>query len=211
MTSLTYGSRGRPQRAIAFATIAGLHALVIGLILSGLGRTAVQMVFNSTEVEVIDEPVKAAPPPPPPADPTLQNTVVDLGPAPDIDLTIPDDGAGTALTGAISETPPQQPPVAQAAPLPIRLVGRNRLPNTDDYYPAQKIREGIEGASVVKVCVDENGKRTGEPTVQQSSGDAGLDLGAQRVARDGRYARAMQGDKYVPNCYAFRIIFQVRK
>ena len=211
MTSLTYGSRPRPERAIAFGVIAGLHALVIGLILSGLGRAAVQMVFKGTQVEMIDEPVSVVPPPPPPDSPDLIRKEIDLGPPPDHPFTVEDDGGGTSLTGAITEAPPQQPPVAQATPLPIRLVGRHRLPNTDDYYPAQKIRDGIEGASVVKVCVDENGKRTSEPTVQQSSGDAGLDLGAQHVARDGRYARAMQGERYVPNCYAFKIIFQVRK
>jgi hypothetical protein len=45
--------------------------------------------------------------------------------------------------------------------------------------------------------------------VTQSSGDARLDKGAIGVARDGRYARAMRGDAYVPNCYGFRIIFAI--
>jgi periplasmic protein TonB len=211
MTSLTYGSRGRPERAIAFATIAGLHALAIGLILSGLGRTAVQMVFADIQGDVFDEPKSDSPPPPPPEAPTFENAVVDLGPLPDIDFTDVDDGAGTALTGAITETPTPAAQPAAPSPLPIRLVGRHRLPNTEDYYPAAKIREGIEGTSVVKMCVDADGKATGEPIVLQSSGDAGLDLGAQHVVRDGRFARAIQGERYVPNCYSFRVIFKMRR
>ncbi len=209
MTSLTYGSRPRPERAIAFGVIAGLHALVIGLILSGLGRTAVTVLMADIQAQIIDPPRTTVEPPPLPQ-PTFQRVKVDVGPKPD--FPVPgDDPPANAISGDVTEPLPPAAQPAVPAPEPIRLVGRHRLPNTDDYYPAQKIRDGIEGASVVKVCVDENGKRTSEPTVQQSSGDAGLDLGAQHVARDGRYARAMQGDRYVPNCYAFKIIFQVRK
>ena len=82
MTSITYGSRGRPQRAIAFATIAGLHALVIGLILSGLGRTAVQMIAHEMELTPLPEAEKQVRPPAPPEAPTLEQRIVDLGPHP---------------------------------------------------------------------------------------------------------------------------------
>jgi TonB family protein len=207
MTSLTYGSRPRPERALAFATIAGLHALVIGLILSGFGRTAVTVLIGDLQAQIIDPPKTTEHPLPPPQ-PTFQRVKVDV---PKPYFKVDDPPPANAISGEVAEPPLPVPQVASPAPEPIRLVGRHRLPNTDDYYPAAKIRDGIEGASVVKVCVDANGRRTGDPTVQQSSGDAGLDLGAQHVARDGRYARAMQGDQYVPNCYAFRIIFQVRK
>ena len=106
-------------------------------------------------------------------------------------------------------TPPVAPPIAK--PDPIRLVGKNVLPNTEDYYPPTARREGAEGAANVQVCVDERGKRQGEPTVTQSSGDARLDKGAVALARDGKYARSMRGDAYVPNCFGFRIIFTMQK
>ena len=209
MTSITYGSRDRPQRAIAFATIAGLHALVIGLILSGLGRTAVTVLMGDIQAQLIDPPKPTVDPPPPPQ-PTFQRVKVDVGPKPDFQVAT-DDPPSNTISGDVTEPLPPVPQVAASAPLPIRLVGRHRLPNTEDYYPATKTREGIEGTSVVKMCVDANGKATGEPIVLQSSGDAGLDLGAQHVVRDGRFARAIQGDQYVPNCYSFRIIFKMRR
>jgi len=34
-----------------------------------------------------------------------------------------------------------------------------------------------------------------------------LDKAAIRLARDGKYARAMRGDTPVPNCYRFRVTF----
>ena len=84
------------------------------------------------------------------------------------------------------------------------------MPDTQEYYPPAVIRDGIEGAAYVRVCVDERGTRRGEPTLEQSSGNAQLDVGALNVARHGRYARAVQGSTPVPNCYRFRIAFKIR-
>jgi TonB family protein len=95
-------------------------------------------------------------------------------------------------------------------PPPIRLIGRNQLPNTSDFYPPALIRQGVEGAAVVRVCVDEKGSRRGEPAVEQSSGNARLDAGAIGVARAGQYARAMQGDTPVPVCHRIRIGFNLK-
>lgn len=210
MSSITHGSPHRSQRVVTCATIAGLHAAVIALIVSGFGRIAVDALMGSSVATIIDRPNEDVPQPPPPATPDYVQPAIDLGPAPDLDFEYSDPGTGTAITGETTNIP--TPPVVVTTPvvLPIRLVGQHRLPNTDDYYPPPAIRGGIEGASVVRVCVDANGKRTGDPVLQTSSGDASLDRGALHVVRDGRYARSMQGDQYVPNCYAFKIIFKVR-
>jgi TonB family protein len=212
MTSLTYsaarGSAGRSQRAIAFATIAGLHAIVIVAIVSGFARTTVQRIWD--QPITIDFPEKPDPtvvPPPPPANPSFERPDVDTGPLPDIQIDFPSGDSTTAIT-PVAERPPV-PTVTRPVALPIRLVGKHRLPNTDDYYPASEIRNGVEGASTVGVCVDANGKRSSDPTLVQSSGSAKLDEGAKHVLRDGRYARAMQGDQYVSSCYQFRIVFKI--
>jgi protein TonB len=204
MTSLVTANRS--PRMVALAVIAGLHALVIYLVASGLMRTTVQVLMGSSIAEIIQLPPKADQPPPLPP-PHFVPAVVDPVLPPLVPVDFPTDDGGTAITPTFTEV--ATVPAAQPAPAPIHLVGRHRLPNTEEYYPAAKIREGIEGTSTVRVCVDANGKRAGEPTVESSSGDAGLDQGALHVLRDGRYARAMQGDQYVPNCYAFRIIFKV--
>ena len=213
MATLTYGSaqRGgaaRSQRLVAFATIAGLHALVLAVIVSGFGRIAVQVLSGDITARIIDPPKDIIDPPPPPP-PTLRQIDVDAGPPPDVPIET-EGGGETAISVPLAVPQPVAPvAVASPAPLPIRLVGKHRLPNTDDYYPASEIRNGVQGASIVSVCVDENGKRSNEPSVVESSGTARLDQGAMHVLRDGRYALEMQGDRYVPNCYQFRIIFKV--
>jgi TonB family protein len=81
------------------------------------------------------------------------------------------------------------------------------MPNTADYYPANEIRLGKEGTAEVQSCVDVNGKLDGTPTVQATSGREPLDKAAIRLARDGKYARAMRGQTPIPNCYRFRVTF----
>ena len=77
------------------------------------------------------------------------------------------------------------------------------MPDTQEYYPPALIREGIEGAAYVRVCAwMRRGTRRGEPTLEQSSGNAQLDVGALNVARHGRYARAVQGSTPVPTATA---------
>jgi TonB family protein len=117
---------------------------------------------------------------------------------------------GGAITGAGPAPPPYVPPIA-AQSAPIRLLGKHQLPATEEYYPSDLRRSGIEGATNIRVCVDERGIRQGEPTIEKSSGNDRLDLGALNVARRGRYARAVQGGVPVGNCYRFKIIFEIIK
>lgn len=215
MTSLTYGSatRGsaaRSQRAVLFGTIAGLHALVIALIVSGFGRVAMESILPEMKATVLPPVAESPRPTPPPQDPVLRHAWVEKVPTPVVHFQV-DDDVGPTITVPFDDTKPP-PPIIETRPVPppIHLVGKHRLPNSDDYYPLDKIREGAEGASTVGVCIDANGKRNSEPKVVESSGDASFDSGAMRLLRDGRYARAMQGDQYVANCYQFRIVFKLK-
>jgi TonB family protein len=169
----------------------------------------VKLVFEPAIVKFI-EPPKPVEAPPPPTIPDLVATRVDPGPEPDIQLNLPSDSR-TAITTQPPETGTAV--VEQAPPRvePIHLVGKHQLPNTMDYYPATSRRLGVEGTTSISVCVDERGKRTGEPTVIESSGDARLDAGALAIARAGRYARSARGATFVPNCYGFNIVFQMQK
>ena len=89
-------------------------------------------------------------------------------------------------------------------------MGKNWLPNSQDYYPPDLIRSGVQGNAQLRVCVDEAGHLSGPPVVEQTSGNARLDQGALNVVRAGRYARAVRGDTPVPNCYEFRIVFSLK-
>jgi TonB family protein len=197
------------QRALTFAAIVAFHIVVIYLFASGLGSATLKVVTTALTATLIDSPPESADPPPQPAPTIEREAVVDLGPLPDYPINVPSDDGGTALRGVQTLDPP---PVSVAPPPPaepIHLIGRNQLPNTENYYPPQLIREGVEGAANIRVCVDERGRRQGDPTVTESSGNARLDRAAIDVGRDGRYARAARGETFVPNCYAFRIVFKV--
>jgi Gram-negative bacterial TonB protein C-terminal len=197
------------QRAVMFAAIVALHVVLVYLFASGLAASTINVVFGKTDVTFLDEPQEANDPPPPPNVELYQPKIDDFGPIPD-PMPGEDHDTGTALTlPPTVATPPVAQPVAPRVE-PIHLVGKHQLPNTEDYYPPSLIRENVQGATSISVCVDERGKRTGEPTVIDSSGDARLDKAALAVGRDGRYARSARGETFVPNCYGFKIVFKVK-
>ena len=91
------------------------------------------------------------------------------------------------------------------------MLGANQLPNSEEFYPPDMRRLNVQGATNLRVCVDAQGARVGEPTIEQSSGFPSLDLGAVNLAKHGRFARSMLGDTPVGNCFRFRIAFKIPK
>jgi TonB family protein len=195
-----------PPRAATFVGIAALHVFFVYLFMSGLAQSAFHQFDEPIKVIDVKESIPQRPVPPPIDRPVYGVAKVDL-PLPQ-DVPVP---ADDAITAVVVDTPPTSgtAAVTPPPPEPIRLIGTNRIPNAERYYPPHLIRQGIEGATVVRACVDERGRLQGDPTVQRSSGYEGFDRGAIEAARDGRYARATQGGKAVPNCYDFRINFVV--
>jgi periplasmic protein TonB len=196
------------QRAIVLAAIIAFHVLLLIALSNGLARTTLQRVLEPIDATVIDKPTRTEEPPPAPPPPEFTPPrQIDLGPPPDV--YIAEAEVGPTITAPVTPDPvPIAPPQPRVEP--IRLVGRNVLPNTEDYYPPTERRNGVEGATNVEVCVNERGKRVGDPRVTQSSGNARFDKAALDVARAGRYARAARGEAFVPNCYGFRIIFTMK-
>lgn len=197
-----------PPRALTFVGIAALHVCFIYLFMTGLAQSAFNEFTKATGV-IIQEPERPIEPPPTivPEGWDPPTAVVPFTEVP-IDDPVPD--TGRAITADFSNDPTPISGTAEVTPLPpepIRLVGTNRIPNAERYYPADMRRRNIEGATVVRACVDENGRLQGDPAVQRSSGYEGFDKGAIEAARDGRYARATQGGLPIPNCYAFKISF----
>lgn len=197
-----------PARAVLFLGIAGFHALLAYLFGSGLITQTIKILVPEKPIEIIDVPPR---PPietttPPPAGPTQFTARIDDPlPLPPINPVVDPPLASepiTTMTGSVGPTA-----ISSPITLPIRLVGRNVMPNTADYYPANEIRMGKEGTAEVESCVDVNGKLDGAPTIQATSGREPLDKAAIRLARDGKYARAVRGETPVPNCYRFRVTF----
>lgn len=195
------------QRAIVFAGIVGFHVVLVYFLATGLATQTIQVILQPLEGTILPEKIVEPTRPPPPPTTITDRAIVDFGPDPDFDINIPDGGT------AITRPPVADPPTVIIEPPPridpIHLVGKHRLPNTEDFYPPHLIRLGVEGATNIRICVDESGRRQGDPTVIESSGDARLDEAALTVGRAGRYARSARGETYVPNCYAFRIVFKV--
>jgi TonB family protein len=197
-----------PSRTLVAGAIVALHIAAAYVLITGLIHHGVPPAEPRTQAHVMIESAPA------PRDPIIKPQVllhhprINQPPAPDppvtpVQATVPD-----PASVADPVLPPGVPRVA--VPADIHVLGRNQLPDTEEYYPPAKRRDGVEGVSDVRVCVDAQGLREGEPVLERSSGDADLDRGALNVARHGRYARAVRGGEPVPYCYRFRIIFRIR-
>ncbi|HEY2809009.1 MAG TPA: energy transducer TonB [Steroidobacteraceae bacterium] len=194
------------RRALAFSGIAAFHILIAYLLLTALVQPPRLEDTRMTGVVLPNIPPAAPPQTTPDFHPS------DLsGPIP-----VPEPGPGalpqdqSPVVAVVSEGSPAGVGMV-VAPVPIRPLGANQLPNTEDYYPPDLRRLEVQGATHVRVCVDAQGARQGEPVIEESSGNARLDLGALNIARHGRYARSVQGNTPVGNCFRFRIAFRITR
>jgi hypothetical protein len=194
------------RRALAFSGIAAFHILIAYLLLTALVQPPPRPQEPPINASVIQDPVIK-----PPADtsdfrPSGHVTIAVPNPEP----WAPPQGPST-LAATAGEPPAVSGTTVVPAVAPIRMIGANQLPNTEDFYPPDLRRLNVTGATHVRGCVDAQGMRQGDPTIEESSGNARLDMGAMNIARHGRYARAMQGDTPVGSCYRFRIAFKITK
>ena len=128
-----------------------------------------------------------------------------------------DPGLVTVDTDTIKEVTTEFLPPQPAQPSQPRMVNRvlggpgKGFPNTEDFYPQNLIREHREGAVTVRSCVDEKGRLTAAPTVADSSGTAGLDAAALKLASagSGHYRATTEDGQPVSSCYLFRVKFRV--
>jgi TonB family protein len=195
-----------PRRTLAVGGILALHLLVVYLLATGLIHTIAAPEPPAITMKLMNDPPRVTPVPPRTRDPHLRQRTTEIA-VPPVEWQPPPAAADSPAEAMLAVTgEPNRLPEPAAEPL--RVVGSNQLPNTEEFYPADRRRLGIEGASHVRVCVDARGSRQGEPVLEQSSGDSELDHAALNVARHGRYARAQQGGMAVPNCYRFRIVFK---
>jgi TonB family protein len=194
-----------PRRTLAACGIILLHLLVIYLLATALMHTLAAPALPPLVARFIPERTPVRAPAPRVVAPNFQPTRVAIEP-PRAELRVVAPDAPPTPATMVVERPAL--PGTAVAPEPVHLLGRNVLPDSEDYYPADRRRQGIEGGATVRVCVDARGTRSGEPLIEESSQDAQLDAAALNVARHGRYTRAEQGGVAVPNCYRFHIVFR---
>lgn len=97
--------------------------------------------------------------------------------------------------------------VVVPAPTELRFEA---VKSTDDYYPNTSLQLQEEGVVIVRVCVGADGKISGTPAVESSSGRRRLDAAAVAWTREAlRFTPATREGRPVPACKGFRVRFKI--
>jgi TonB family protein len=201
------------RRTTAVALIVGLHAVIIYGFATGLVHTAIRDIVQPMVTTVI--PFQPKPEEPPPLlPPTLEQHPIQIARSEiPIDVVIDKVGVQDLTTDDVLDHSPVI--LTPTTPTTVVVLGGpgKAFPNTDDYYPPAEIRAGRQGTTAVQVCTDDKGRLTAAPTIAQTSGSAGLDEGALKLAKagSGHYRAATQDGRAVGSCYGFRIKFYLKK
>jgi len=162
--------RDPTRHMVGIATVVLVHVVVIYAMMTGLVRTAVDIVKKPLTATIIKE---APPPPPPPPPKKIEAPRPPPAFVPQADIPAPSDVAtsGPTIT-AVTAAPPAPaqaaPPPVVAAPAPPPpppkpAVRRGVTPThrEDPVYPRGALRAGIEkGRVLARVHIDEQGNVT---------------------------------------------------
>jgi TonB family protein len=209
------GSTPLSRRSAIFILILCMHVALIVAVARSFAVHAIKKPPSVTKGIILPDTPHPAVVPLPPLNLDLQHArwVVPDIPIPVVDVAptitnpqVTDDAAG-AIIG---------PSATGDSAMAVKRVGGGPgigFPDTDDYYPAQAIRQREEGAAAVRVCVDEKGRLSADPTLGQSSGYALLDEGALRLAKagSGHYRSTTENGRPIGDCYSFRVRFRLKQ
>jgi hypothetical protein len=197
------------RRTVTFLAIAGVHVLIIYAFVSGLAQHVVAALPILTHGFVELQSAPQHPVPVPPRADFHRTTIPvepwDLPPLPKFEVG-PDAAPSDVGPGDPGGTQPPLPP----QPVQRTAGGPGKgFPNTDDYYPAASRRIAETGAALVRVCVDTQGRLSGDPTIAASSGSRRIDAGALNLATagSGHYRPTLEDGAPVNSCFAYRIRF----
>ena len=164
--------RDPARHVIGITFVVVMHALLIYALITGLGRTIVEVIKKPLNATIIEE-IKAPPPPPPPPPPKkIVEAPKVQAPEPYVpppDVPVPQTVEPVISAPAITPPPAPYviapPPVVEAPPAPpakpaIRK-GITPVKREDPVYPRQAIRLGIDkGKVVARLNIDEKGNVT---------------------------------------------------
>jgi len=199
-----YVQENSSRRLTVLLSIFFFHILLGYGLVNGLARKVIEVIAAPLETDLIEELKQDKPPPPPP--PTLERPPVQV-PPPDITINVPMETNTTAISDVTTRAVPTPPP-RQATRVAPRLDVR-RSPPTDDFYPPSARRSEIEGLTTVSACVGADGKTTGEPGVQKSSGNTSLDEAAIKWAKRSRWIPGSEDGVAAQICTAFNVRFKL--
>ncbi|MDE8653115.1 energy transducer TonB [Novosphingobium album (ex Liu et al. 2023)] len=213
------------SRTIVFATVAGIHALVLYGLVTGLGGAYIERV--ATVFRTTNYPVDP-PSPPPTAEPEQKmpnqaDTVIttprapiplpDTGQRPYFEqppFALPQSGPGDDEVVVLPELKPT--PLPSGKPTPARPRNAPASWVTTDDYPTRELRDGVEGVVGFELTIGADGKVEG-CRVTNSSGSPGLDAATCKyVRRQARFEPATDANgTKVPGTYASRVNWVIPK
>jgi protein TonB len=200
--------RDPTRHVIGITFVILMHAALIYALVTGLGRTVVEVIKKPLTATIIEE-IKAPPPPPPPPPPPKK--VVEppkAAPEPYVpppDIPVPTPQAEPVISAPVATPPPQPyviappPPVVEAPPAPppkpaIRK-GITPIKREQPEYPKSAIRMGIEkGHVVARLNIDEKGNVTSVTIV---SADPPRHFDRAVIDALSQWKFAADGEKYV--------------
>ncbi len=202
------------RRTTAFVLIIGLHAVIIYGFATGLVPQVVKKIVPPMIAVVTPVVPRPKDPPPPLTPPTLsaEPFSIDKPPLiPEIMDDVPPTAQDVPTDLGMYQSPQIKAPPPQAINRVLGGPGKT-FPNTDDFYPPTEIRLGTTGSATVQVCTDDKGRLTAAPTLARTSGSAGLDAGALKLAKagSGHYRATTENGQPVSSCYPFRVRFDFR-
>jgi periplasmic protein TonB len=162
--------RDPTKHLIGIGFVVLMHLVVIYALITGLGRTMIEVIKKPITATIIDE-IKAPPPPPPPPKkielPKVQQPVQTYVPPPDIPVPTTQTEPVISAPTTVVPTEPNviAPPVVEAPPAPppkpaIRR-GLVRIKGDNPEFPRNAQRLNIEkGTVVARLNVDEKGNVT---------------------------------------------------
>ncbi|WKZ11218.1 MAG: energy transducer TonB [Gammaproteobacteria bacterium] len=198
------------RRALVFLCIVAIHVGFVWVLSKGLVPTIGEMIIGPAKVEMIEEVVEEDDKPPPPP-PKIETAPPPFVPPPDIAIDLPVEAAKTTAITATTKKPVAKPPPPPPAVkrVPPRQNPRRAL--VEPAYPPQSKRLGEEGATVLRLHIDAEGKVT-DAQVAQSSGFPRLDEAAVKHAmRSWRFLPGTEDGKPVAMWYEFRVVWKIEK
>jgi protein TonB len=202
--------RDPTRHLIGITFVVLVHALVIYVLLTGLGTKAIQIIKKPLTATIIEE-VKLPPPPPPPPPkkivepPKAQPEPAPFIPPPEIPnlpppITAPVIAAPTTVVPTAPHVIAPPPPVVEAPPPPpppkpaVRR-GIARISGDNPEYPRAALKAGIEkGYVLARVMIDEKGNVT-DVVIVKAEPPRYFDRAVIDALKDWKFRP--EGEKYV--------------
>jgi protein TonB len=194
------------QRALFFIAIVLIHIFLIWAFESGLATRIIHVADGPLETNIVQE-VKQHDLPPPPPPPKMEKPPVEV-PPPDVVINVPVEAASTAITNTTSkhvEAPPP-PPRAVVRTAAVALVKLD----PQNFYPPTSIRMNETGTTLIKYCWGVDGKLSGVPSVEKSSGSSRLDEAAIRLGNQERMKPGTVDGQPVAACANLSVKFTLQ-